>query len=93
MSQTFLKVLIVLQFGVWQTIQIQFSGNSFGNCLKQDKPNILTCAGRQAIETLQQLNNVENFTLTDGVVFARDESLMGRSAPVNFLDNDPTDFR
>lgn len=84
-------VFIVLQTAV-SSLQVQFT-NSFGHCLKQDKPNLLKCAGQQAIETLQQFSDINNFTLTDGVVLSRDESLMGRSSPLNFLDQDPNDFR
>lgn len=87
------SVVLIVASQIIITLQIQFTSNSFGNCLKQEKPNIITCVGKQAIETLQQLNNVDNFTLTPGVVFSKDESVMGRSAPINFLDNDPNDFR
>lgn len=93
MSRMILKTFAIFQCAIWQSTQIQFTSNSFGSCLKQENPNILECAGKQAIETLQQLNNAENFTLTDGVVLSKDESVMGRNAPINFLDNDPNDFR
>lgn len=91
MCRTLITILIVLQ-GVVGSLQLQFT-NSFGHCIKQDKPDLLRCAGQQAIETLQQLNDENNLTLTDGVVLAKDESVMGRSSPVNFLDQDPNDFR
>lgn len=74
------------------SFQIEFT-NSFGHCLKQDKPNLIKCAGQQAIETLQQFNDINNFTITDGVVFSKDERAMGRNVPINFLDQDPNDFR
>lgn len=91
MCRKLISVLIVLHsaIGSWQ---IQFK-NSFGHCLKQDQPNLIKCAGQQAIETLQQLNEVNNFTLTDGVVFSKDDNAMGRNSPINFLDQDPNDFR
>jgi hypothetical protein len=96
MTRIIFKTLLTLQFVVWQSTQIQFTSNSFGSCLKQENlsmKSLRTCAGKQAIETLQQLSDNDNFTLTDGVVFAKDESVMGRNAPINFLDNDPNDFR
>lgn len=93
MTGKIIKVLVVIQCAISQTTQIQFTSNSFASCLKAEKPNVLTCVGQQAIESLQQLENANNFSIADGVVFAKDESVMGRSAPVNFLDNDPTDFR
>lgn len=93
MAGKLLSTVVVFLYTISQSTQIQFTSNSFGNCLKQEKPNILTCAGQQAIETLQQFNDVNNFTLTDGLVLSKDESVMGRSAPINFLENDPNDFR
>lgn len=74
------------------SFQFEFT-NTFGHCLKQDKPNLIKCAGQQAIESLQQINDVNNFTLTDGFVLSKDETVMGRSSPINFLDQDPTDLR
>lgn len=91
MCRKLITILIVLQ-GAVGSLQIQFT-NSFGHCLKQDKPDILRCAGQQAIETLQQLSDENNFTLADGVVVVKDESVMGRNSPLNFLDQDPNDFR
>jgi hypothetical protein len=91
MCRQLIKVLIVLHsaIGSWQ---IQFT-NSFGHCLKQDQPSLIKCAGQQAIETLQQFNEVSNFTLVDGVVLSKDDNAMGRNSPINFLDQDPNDFR
>jgi hypothetical protein len=87
------KALVILQCAISQSLQIQFTSKSFSSCLKSEKPNLISCVGQQAQETLHQLNIASNFTLVEGVVFSKDETLMGRSAPVNFLDNDPTDFR
>lgn len=67
--------------------------SSFGHCIKQENPNLMKCAGQQALETLQQFNEIDNFNLTDGVVLAKDESVMGRNNPINFYDQDPQDFR
>lgn len=83
--------MLILKSSV-SNAQIEFS-NSFGHCIKQDKSTLMKCAGQQAIETLQQFNEISNFTLTDGVVLAKDESVMGRNVPVSFIDHDPTDFR
>ena len=93
MTEKIIIILTIIQLGFSPSMEIQFTSNSFASCLKHEKPNILTCAGQQAIEALQQLNSASNFTLIDGVVFSKDENVMGRNAPVNFLDNDPNDFR
>jgi hypothetical protein len=74
------------------SLQFEFA-KTFGQCIKQDKSSIVNCAGQQAIESLQWVNEINNFTLTDGVVFSKDESVMGRSSPINFLEQDPNDFR
>lgn len=91
MIREIIITLLVLQ-SANRSLQIEFT-NSFGHCLKQDNPNLIKCAGQQAIETLQQFNEVSNFTLVDGVVLSKDESVMGRNVPVSFIDHDPTDFR
>lgn len=67
--------------------------SSFGHCIKQENSNLMKCAGQQALETLQQFNEIDNFNLTDGVMLAKDESVMGRNNPINFYDQDPQDFR
>lgn len=92
MCTKILLVVVLLLRSAANTSQFEFT-NSFGHCLKQEKPNIVKCAGQQAIETLQQFNEVENFTLADGVVVSKDDSVMGRSSPINFLEQDPNDFR
>lgn len=75
--------------------RMEFEFETFGHCLKQkENPNIIKCAGEQALETLQQFNNIENFTLAKGVIISRDDSAMGRNIPTNFLDDsDPSDIR
>ena len=91
MCRTIVVSLVILQF-VISSLQVEFT-STFGHCIKQDKPNVIKCAGQQAIETLQQLNDVDNFTLSEGFVLSKDETVMGRSTPINFLDQDPTDLR
>lgn len=71
-----------------------FEFDTFGHCLKQDdKPSIVKCAGQQALETLQQFNALDNFTLSKGLIVSREESAMGRNNPINFIENDPNDIR
>lgn len=72
-----------------------FQFETFGHCLKQNEnPSIIKCAGEQALQTLQQFNNIENFTLAKGLIVSRDESVMGRNIPTSFLDDsDPSDIR
>lgn len=91
MCRKILVVLAVLQCTTW-SLQLEFT-SSFGHCIKQDNPSLMKCAGQQAIETLQQFNEIENFNLTDDVVLRKDESVMGRNNPINFYEQDPQDFR
>lgn len=84
-------VLIAFQC-VIGSLQITVA-NSFGHCIKQENPSFITCAGQQAIETLQQFSDANNLTLTEGLVLSKEESVMGRNNPINFLDQDPNDFR
>lgn len=85
--------IIVVITCVEDTTQIQYQGNTFSRCLKQDQPSLMACVGRQALDTLQNLSDKSNFTLTEGVVFVKDEGILGRSSPINFIEQDPTDFR
>lgn len=91
MCRKVLIVLAVLQSSM-KSLQLEFT-SSFGHCIKQDNPSLMKCAGQQAIETLQQFNEIDNFNLTDGVVVGKDESAMGRNNPINFYEQDPQDFR
>ena len=88
------KIFFLL--AVWQSLssslQLEYT-SSFGHCIKQDNPSLIKCAGQQAIETLQQFNEIDNFNLTDDVVLVKDESVMGRNNPINFYEQDPQDFR
>jgi hypothetical protein len=92
MLKTICYILIVITC-VKSIVPIQYQGNTFAGCLKQDKPSLISCVGRQALDTLQDLNDRSNFTLAEGVVFVKDEGILGRSSPINFIDQDPTDFR
>ncbi|CRK87122.1 CLUMA_CG000857, isoform A [Clunio marinus] len=93
MFRKILTIFIILPCAI-NSFQSHFTfTNGFGHCLKQDKPNLITCAGQQALEALQHISSISNFTLTEGVIFSKDETLMGRSSPINFLDQDPNDFR
>lgn len=38
-------------------------------------------------------NEISNFSLADGLVLGKDEGVMGRSTPINFVDQDPNDIR
>lgn len=91
--RTVCYTISIVIFCVGDSIQIQYEGNKFSSCLKQDKPSLLACAGQQALESLQKLNDKSNFTLAEGVTFVRDDEMLGRSSPVNFIDQDPMDIR
>jgi hypothetical protein len=92
--KSYAAFVIIITFSVSVRCREDFHFDTFGHCLKQsDKPSIVKCAGQQALETLQQFNSVENFTLAKGLIISRDDTVMGRNNPVNFLDNDPSDIR
>lgn len=95
-NPTILRIYYVILLVIYcasESMQIQHEVNTFSRCLKQDKPSLLSCAGQQALETLQKYSDKSNFTLADGVTFVRDDEVLGRSSPVNFIDQDPTDIR
>lgn len=65
----------------------------FQHCLKsQPNPGLLNCVGQQAISSLQSIQDIDNYTITNGFIMVKDENLVARSLP-NFLDHDPMDFR
>lgn len=67
--------------------------DSFGYCLRDpSKPSLKECIGKTAISYLQQFDNNNNYTVSQGVVLSKDTGLASRSE-VNFLDVDPVDFR
>lgn len=67
--------------------------SAFGHCIRQQpNPGIMKCVGHQAITSLQSLEDTDNFTLSNGLLMIKDESLMTRSIP-NILNQDPMDFR
>lgn len=67
--------------------------DQFKYCIRQSKhPNLRECIGRTALNFLQRVDEMDNYTLTYGFVAAKDENVAARSL-VNFLDTDPVDFR
>lgn len=55
---------------------------------------IISCAGRQALLSLQHIQDIDNYTIASGLQMIRDDSLLsGRSQMTSFLDQDPMDFR
>jgi len=92
-STLLLTSLLITFLCLAEGIELQFE--SFGYCLKQDKsPNLLNCFGKQALDTLQHLNEASNFTLAEGLTFIKDDdNIEGRNLPINFLDQNPDDLR
>lgn len=88
-------VLSTLSTSVLVLCRKDFQFETFGHCLKQnEKPSLVKCAGEQVLVTLQQFNNIENFTIAQGLVVSRDDSAMGRNIPTSlFEDSDPSDIR
>lgn len=69
------------------------SAEQFGHCLKKTpNPGLMNCVGKQALSSLNSIEEQTNFTLVSGLVMIKDESANSRSLP-NFLDQDPMDFR
>lgn len=65
----------------------------FQHCLRSvPNPGLVHCAGRQALTSLNNIQEIDNFTITNGFMMIRDENLAARSVP-NFLEQDPMDFR
>lgn len=86
-------IVVAVLFGTVKSTK-NFQFDTFGHCLKRDdKPNFVVCAGQQMLETLQQFDNMENLTLAKGLTLSRDDTVMGRNNPINFLDQDPSDIR
>ncbi|KAL5284813.1 hypothetical protein ACFFRR_006868 [Megaselia abdita] len=84
----------VIVFALLLWIQ-QVTGDlgDFGYCLRDpSKPSIKECIGKTVISFLQQFDNSNNYTVSQGLVLSKDENLASRSE-VNFLDVDPIDFR
>lgn len=67
--------------------------NVFQQCLKsQPNPGVMGCAGRQALHSLNTIQESDNFTIDNGFTMVRIDSLASRELP-SFLDQDPMDFR
>lgn len=62
-------------------------------CLKTDmNPGLVSCVGQQVLSSLSQIDEQNNFTITNGLTMIKDESVSQRSVP-NLFDQDPMDFR
>lgn len=62
-------------------------------CLKNDlNPGIVSCVGQQVLSSLNQIDEQNNFTITNGLTMIKDESVSQRSVS-NLFDQDPMDFR
>lgn len=53
--------------------------------------NLVSCFGHPALDSLQEIDNTENFTLVEGIKLVKMDGLSSRN--INWLDQDPTDFR
>ncbi|XP_040155580.1 uncharacterized protein LOC120895908 [Anopheles arabiensis] len=69
--------------------------DTFDYCIRMTpSPGLLQCAGQQALSSLQFLEEANNFTLTNGLLMIKDESLVPSSRIIpNIVDHDPLDFR
>ena len=88
------RLQFVLLLIIYLCVETLADFQTFGQCIKQTpSPGVISCAGVQALNSLQTIENAENFTLASGLILAKDESsVMSRSIP-NFLEQDPMDFR
>uniref|UniRef100_A0A9I3FH58 Protein osiris 10 n=1 Tax=Anopheles epiroticus TaxID=199890 RepID=A0A9I3FH58_9DIPT len=85
-----LPILLVLAV---TTVHAQL--DTFDYCIRMTpSPGLLQCAGQQALSSLQFLEEANNFTLTNGLLMIKDESLVPASRIIpNIVDHDPLDFR
>lgn len=84
------RVLLCQAVFVTQSLGAQ---NIFQQCLRTH-PNlgVMGCAGRQALHSLNTIQESDNFTIDNGFTMVRVDSLASRELP-SFLDQDPMDFR
>jgi hypothetical protein len=55
--------------------------------------NFLNCIKQPALSSLQEIDEMKNYTLIEGLNFIKVDNAAQRSTPMNWLDQDPTDFR
>lgn len=66
---------------------------TFEYCLKNEmNPGLISCVGQQVLFSLDQIDEQNNFTITNGLTMIKDEAISQRSVP-NLFDQDPMDFR
>lgn len=64
-----------------------------GHCLKKKpNPGLMTCVGQQALSSLNFIDEQADYTIDNGLIMVKDETLSSRSLP-NIIDQDPVDFR
>lgn len=62
-------------------------------CLKNElNPGLVSCVGQQVLSSLNQIDEENNFTITNGLIMIKDDSVSQRSVS-NLFDQDPMDFR
>lgn len=65
----------------------------FRQCLAaKPSPGVMGCAGRQALHSLNAVQESDNFTIDNGFTLVRVDSMVSRELP-SFLEQDPMDFR
>lgn len=86
--------ILILQYVLITLIRYGCSETDiFGSCIKShENPGIKSCFGQQLIQYLNDFESSSNYTLTEGVLLNKDDSIMPRNVP-NFLDQDPLDYR
>jgi hypothetical protein len=90
MSTVKLFFIGVLVCGSCRASQLQ----TFQYCMKQSpNPGLKTCVGEQAITFLRSWDESANITLSEDLVFVKDETVMSRSLPNLLEGQDPGDFR
>lgn len=69
------------------------TNETFEYCLKNEmKPGLVSCVGQQVLSSLYRIDELNNFTITNGLTMIKDENIAQRSAP-NIFEQDPLDFR
>ncbi|XP_055850376.1 uncharacterized protein LOC129914950 [Episyrphus balteatus] len=93
----FVKLLKVtsffILFGFASVTSSKTHLDTFNYCIRDaENQGLKSCMGKTAISFLQSFNEQDNFTVFPDLIAEKDESVASRSI-VNFLDQDPVDFR
>lgn len=85
--------VIVLIMCLSNCISVQGGGEVFNQCIRSSPtPSIMKCIGQQTISSLQNIDKMDNYTITSGFEMMRTDAGRQRSFAEFFVE-DPTDIR